>query len=197
MRVLVACEFSGVVRDAFKDKCVKSVLIPGFPAYRIYPDGTVESRWQQRAFYDGFKVEDKWTKPKLRKHEGGYFYIELRDGYGGKRRVAVHTLVAEIFIGPKPFPKAVVRHLDGCPSHNDVRNLAWGTYKENEADKKLHGTWDKRNGGARLTPQQINEIRRRCSNGERHEEIAKDFGVSRPTITRAASYTTWKIQCAC
>lgn len=43
----------------------------------------------------------------------------------------VHQLVCEEFNGPKPFPSAVVMHLDENFRNNRPDNLRWGTQKEN------------------------------------------------------------------
>lgn len=43
----------------------------------------------------------------------------------------VHQLVCEAFHGPKPFPEAVVIHLDENAHNNRPGNLKWGTQKEN------------------------------------------------------------------
>lgn len=43
----------------------------------------------------------------------------------------VHQLVCEAFHGPKPFPEAVVLHLDEDALNNRPENLRWGTQKEN------------------------------------------------------------------
>ena len=58
---------------------------------------------------------------------------------GKKRKLMVHTLVALTFIGPRPNG-LVLRHLDGNRSNYSVENLAYGTHKENENDKRSHGT---------------------------------------------------------
>lgn len=52
----------------------------------------------------------------------------------------VHRLVLEAFGYPKPFEKAVVRHLNDNPDDNRIENLKWGTYKENLLDyrKNVH-----------------------------------------------------------
>lgn len=43
----------------------------------------------------------------------------------------MHQLVCEAFHGPKPFPKAVVIHIDENGLNNRPENLKWGTQKEN------------------------------------------------------------------
>ena len=43
----------------------------------------------------------------------------------------VHQLVCEAFHGAKPFPEAVVIHLDEDALNNRPENLKWGTQKEN------------------------------------------------------------------
>lgn len=52
----------------------------------------------------------------------------------------VHRLVAEAFIGPRPFPEAQIRHLNGIPTDNRVENLCYGTAQENAQDMLRHGT---------------------------------------------------------
>ncbi len=64
-----------------------------------------------------------YTRPKSRK----------------PRNFHVHTLVCAAFHGPRP-PGCHARHLDGDRQHNTAANLAWGTARENAADKRGHGT---------------------------------------------------------
>lgn len=45
--------------------------------------------------------------------------------------IKIHQAVCEAFHGPKPFPKAVVIHLDENALNNRPENLKWGTQKEN------------------------------------------------------------------
>ena len=58
---------------------------------------------------------------------------------GRQKTFGVHNLVCEAFHGPKPFPKAEVRHLDGEGANNVLDNLCWGTHSENVRDTIRHG----------------------------------------------------------
>lgn len=165
--------------------------IATFPAYRVSDEGYIESRWRTGPFHDGLRVADRWKRMRHNERPDGYLGVELRDGHGRRRRTYVHILVAEAFIGPKPFPKACVRHIDGSPGNNRADNLAWGTYSENESDKRRHGTWESRRVG-RLTEEQRTEVIAKAAAGERPRDLAEEYGVSRPTITRLLNGSTWR-----
>jgi hypothetical protein len=68
---------------------------------------------------------------------------EDKDGYQrvklGRRTMPVHVAVALAFHGPPE-----VRHLNGDQGDNKPGNLAWGSRRENERDKKRTG---RREGG--------------------------------------------------
>jgi len=58
----------------------------------------------------------------------------------GQVNQKVALLVVLAFHCPKPFPKAVVRHLDGDNRNDTPGNLRWGTQSENMFDEVRHGT---------------------------------------------------------
>jgi hypothetical protein len=104
---------------------------------------------------------------------------------GSTRNFTVHVWVCETFHGPKPFPEAQVRHLDGNPLNNDAHNLKWGTAAENVADMHEHGTHARgeRHGHAKLTEQQVREIRARyAAGGVFYRQLAAEYGVTESRI---------------
>lgn len=60
----------------------------------------------------------------------------------------VHQLVCEAFHGPKPFPAAVVLHLDEDGLNNRPENLKWGTQRENMNSPKYKEWARSRTGDA-------------------------------------------------
>lgn len=129
------------------------------------------------------------------KSEGGYRTVRIPGREGGKKPVTIrrHVLVAETFIGPRPFEAAHVRHLDGDPANDDPGNLKWGTAKENGEDTVRHGrsTRGTKNTQAKITEDQVREIKRRLAGGESGSELAKEFGLKQPTISNIKTGATW------
>ena len=110
-----------------------------------------------------------WVKPSIREMPGGgsreyrskptYGYADTsstkRAGSPDRKilRVAslrrtfkIHQLVCEAFHGPKPFPNAIVLHLDENPANNKPQNIRWGTRKENQRFPKVQEAFRARTG---------------------------------------------------
>lgn len=182
MRVLIACEESGVMRRAFDDLGHDVQDIAGFPNYAVTHNGNILSLRRPRGKPQYFRALSPSADAK------GYLCVALcRDGIHASRRV--HRIVAEAF-HENPLGLPCVRHLDGNPKNNHANNLAWGTYAENEEDKRLHGTWDLRRNG-KLSREHVLLARSLARDGESQKAIAERFGVSRPTITRLLNGTIW------
>src|ERR1700738_11373 len=96
----------------------------------------------------------------------------------------VHALILKTFVGPCP-PGQECRHLDGNSSNNDLSNLCWGTHKENEGDKRRHGTTNQgeRNGSCRFSDATISELIRLYKTGRYSQvELSVMMGIHRSTI---------------
>jgi NUMOD4 motif/HNH endonuclease len=107
----------------------------------------------------------------------------------------IHTLVLDAFHGPKPFPKAVGRHLNGDGLDCAAANLAWGTVLENVADSITHGTkrdppliQGERHPFATLSSATVEAIRVEMQSPRRglQAAVARKYGTSQTHI--------WKIR---
>lgn len=104
--------------------------IPGYPGYAVDLNGDIWSYSSWRG------CSARPLKTFL--DDDGYPRVRLMHG-GERVKRAVHVLVAETLIGPRPSPAHEVRHLNGCRIDYHPSNLAWGTRKENADDRERHG----------------------------------------------------------
>lgn len=90
-------------------------IISGF-AYKVSDSGKVWSIRNNR--------EIKSYK------SNGYLKVDLYNNWI-RKKVYVHQLVAQNFLGESYFDGAIVNHKDGVKSNNKVSNLEWATYSDN------------------------------------------------------------------
>jgi hypothetical protein len=122
------------------------------------------------------------------KQNTGYLSVRL----ASSNPIGVHRLVAVAFLGPSGLP--LVRHINGDPTDNALSNLAWGTYPDNEADKRRHGRAliGERHHQALLTGKDVRDIRAVWTGAYgQATRLGRKYGVSRTTISRAATGRTW------
>lgn len=111
----------------------------------------------------------------------GYLRVVLRRG-GNRKTWAVHRIVLIAFAGPNP-PLMEACHKNGIRSDNRLVNLRWGSRKENAADRVRHGTLSgELNGFAKLTYENVADIRALLRDGTPRSEVAKRYGVHKDTI---------------
>jgi len=160
----------------------------------------MNEEWRSIPGYDGYEVSNLgrvrgsrgWIlKPLISSNH--HYHIGLFKI--GKRILRlVHSLVLEAFVGPCPDGMEC-RHLDGDPANNRLDNLRWGTHRENEADKILHGTArtiGETNPMAKLTDVLVLAIRQRATEGLSGRKLAAIFNISPQTISHVLQRRTWK-----
>ena len=145
--------------------------------------------------YSDAKVNARKPKPFR------LFETARPDGYnsvgvsrnGRRRTLAVHVMVCEAFYGPRQVGHCV-RHLDGQKTLNIPENLAWGTFAQNEADKRRHGraSFGENHGGAKLTDEGVRIIRASIPFGLWNaRDAAVVFGVSESRVRAIARGIGW------
>lgn len=157
--------------------------------YEISDRGEVRSVDRRVTCGYGFDRIIKSQYIRQVKGQKGYMLVKLSRA-GEYRQFLVHQLVLKAFVGPRPEGQ-VCRHLNGNQTDNRLENLAWGTEKENGADKAKHGTGKgERHGRSRLTAFQafmLRELPASISNGE----IGRQFGVTGASISNLRRGVNW------
>ena len=77
---------------------------------------------------------------------GGYPFVHL--GRRPQRRVRIHVLVLETFVGPRPVGLKGL-HGDDIKTNSHLSNLRWGTQSENIAEGWINTRRHRRDEGAR------------------------------------------------
>lgn len=123
---------------------------------------------------------------------GGYLRVGLARG-GRVKAMFVHRLVLEAFVCPCPTNMEAC-HDDSDPSNNRLSNLRWDTPKANQADRNANGTSVKGegNGRARMTGNDVIEIRKRLREGAGRAQLATLYGVGTWIISDISNGRTWK-----
>lgn len=125
----------------------------------------------------------------------GYRYVILHSNGCSKSRT-VHSLVAEAFLGPRK-ECLQVNHIDGVKTNNNIENLEYVTQSENirhafrlglAKARPQHGS---HNGYAKLTEEQVREMREARRQGERYKAIAERYGIHPCTAQKVCSGYRW------
>lgn len=122
------------------------------------------------------------------RHTFGYGKI----GIAGSGPRDAHRLVWELTHGPIPAGMEVCHQCDNPPCCNPD-HLFLGSRQDNVQDATHKGrtTIGERNPMAKLTWEDVAEIRARHAAGESRSEIAERFGVTRGTVWLIYSGRTW------
>jgi hypothetical protein len=165
---------------------IKLFDIPGIENYQVTEDGRVWSKGRYVRDNRGIRlVKGRWLSQ--REGKDGYLLVWITDinhkqlGY----KVGVHVLVCLAFHGPKPFPKAQVRHFpDRNVQNNNHVNLSWCTSEENHEDMRKHGTvlFGSKNPAAKLRDDDIPIIKWLLELGYSSRSIGDIFGVSKRIV---------------
>lgn len=126
----------------------------------------------------------EWTGGRSDKGYGKYFI----DG----RTVGAHRWAYIFAKGPIPAGQVIRHTCDNPPCCNPDHLLA-GTHAQNMQDAidRSRTTRGQRNGMARLSPDQVREIRQRAAADEEPLSLAAEFDVHHNTVYRLLARETW------
>jgi hypothetical protein len=158
--------------------------IAEFPEYAVSNLGRVKRLTASQGAVIG-----KVLKPY---DSNGYLKVSLT-AKDKKRKVAVHRLVLEAFVG-KPIGKLDCCHWNGIRTDNRIDNLRWASRSENVKDAKRHGTFPigEKNGQAKLTANDVKKIRDLKMTGHTEMDLAKMYNVSRGAISDICRMRNWR-----
>lgn len=161
--------------------------------YEVSSDGRVRSlaRFAPTSRGNGLrpvKARELTLSPIANASKAPYAHVSLtKDGITRSR--AVHRLVLHAFSGPRP-EGMVGRHLNSASLDNRAENLAWGTPKQNMADRDEAGRGPQgtRNPRCALTPHQVLEVR---ASSDTALVLAAKYSVTRESIYNIRKGATW------
>lgn len=165
---------------------------PHHPGYYLSDGGQALTTWPKHPRGNDTEIIARADVAVRRLYEhdvNGYRQVAVR----GRSKVAVHTLILETFVGPRPEGMEAC-HFDGDRANNRLANLRWDTPAGNAADKGRHGT-DTRgetNGGAKLTPDSIRLAFNLAREGLGRREIAARIGATPSHVWLILRAKTWK-----
>lgn len=152
--------------------------IPGFPRYQVSNFGKVFSRIRKTRF----------LTPWL--NNPGYHMVSLMPSDGPPVKILVHRLVAEAFI-PNPDKLPTVNHKNGIKTDNNVTNLEWASYALNNnhsLETGLSHAFGETHYAAKLTNEDVEQIRKLVEQGMLHREVAAMFQVTRQNVTKIVNF---------
>ena len=160
------------------------------------PLASIEERlWRNVVGSDGkFEVSNRGevrkvatgSLVKLTATSAGYLCCGVAcDGQRRTRRVNI--MMAEAFIGPRPDGHEV-GFIDGIKTNLHLSNIHYGTAKELAEFRLANGF---KQPSAKLTAEQVLEMRRKIASRVRFETIAAEYGVSYGTVKKVSCRSTW------
>ena len=152
-----------------------------------------------------------WSKVQRGQGDACWPWMASRHktGYGGfmfgGRCTKAHRLAWELTNGPIPYGLNVCHHCDNPPCVNPA-HLFLGTDADNNADKwnkgrgrtvigrwrQLHPPRGETNGRAKLTSEQVTEIKSRyAAGGVTQEQLWTEYSISRAQLQRILHGKAW------
>lgn len=176
----------------------------------MHLDSTAPEEWRAVVGYEGwYEVSDhgrvrrvapgprtrpgRLLKPQRGCSKPGYWTVRLWNGTGRGKTRAIHLLMADAFLPPKPSPLHEINHRDLDSWNNHLTNLEWLLHEDNVRHAFRGGAVGDRRGimnaNARLTEDAVLAIR---LSDAAVSALAERYGVTTATIVSIRTLKTWK-----
>ena len=164
--------------------------IPEYPGYQASSFGRIRSPDKKVRCRNGMRIRKGRILSPVKHHSGYSMYTMFANSV--QKAVFGHSLVMSAFIGPKP-ENCVTCHNDGNKQNNQLSNLRYDTYRNNEQDKRVHGTYQSgdKNPRATFSLQDIEAIRQLRVNGASVKLLAQRFNKRPGHISKICTGFLW------
>ena len=168
--------------------------IPGYEGfYEASCLGLIRSvsRFAQRSNGAKFKKHGRILAPQWANRRYASVSISVN---GLIKTVPVHRLVARTFV-PNPLCLSEVNHIDGQRSNNAASNLEWVSRAQNNDHAIKTGlkppVLGSRHGMAKLSEDQVIEIRKLRSSGVKGVDVARIFNITPQAVSEIHRKKYW------
>lgn len=160
------------------------------------PPGEYKLVWVGRTFLAVYKTGQIWD---LKRCCWCHPYVDA-DGYHclqfGGSSTKLHRLILYVFKG-QCKQGIQGRHLDGNPANNNIKNLEWGTPKQNWDDRRRHGRVGKHYGARqKCSSEKAATIREFVKKNGRYkgyrQKLRGQLGITNAIISNVLRNLSWK-----
>jgi hypothetical protein len=122
----------------------------------------------------------------------GYGYFEMNHG-DGHTRIQANRASYIIFVDPNLSEDDVILHLCDTRMCVNPNHLFAGPQQENMDDMEAKGrvAEGEDSGRAKMTNEQVHDIRMRYAKGEGLRDLAKEYGIAPSTASYIVNFKTW------
>jgi len=157
--------------------------IKGFPGYFADSKGNIFSELRRGKCKKKQEHLVKLKPIKLNKY--GHMAVKLKNSVGKYIYRPVHYFVTLAFFGDRPFGK-IVCHWPNGKNDNSIKNLFFGTYKQNARDRIRDNTTN-----SKLTKEDVILIRDLLKQKIKQRVIAEMFDISPTAVNQINTRRTF------
>jgi hypothetical protein len=158
--------------------------IPDYPGYEVSDRGRIRSYYKNGGGGLGWHIADEPQRILAASPDSrGYRIVVLKHKSGERHCLKAATIIARVFIGPRPDGLSVC-HYDDDPSNDHIENLRYDTPHGNTQDALRNGA---RFGHRSLDDSEALELRQRYAKGESTATLSRQFKITASNVHAIAA----------